>query len=196
MAKSNNHYVDNEKFFEAMCEYREQCLNAKDTGEETPSLPEYVGSCILLMAERLSCRPNFINYTFREEMIGDGIENCIMYASNFDPEKSKNPFAYFTQILYYAFLRRIEKEKTQLYFKYKMMNENNGIDDFVENDSSTDIVFQGSPLTIDRRMNIYEFIDNFEQKKEKKRKKRASNASSAILKMESPITALYNELSA
>lgn len=191
MAKAK-HYVNNERFFEAMSEYRKDYLEAKDNGEETPPLPEYVGECILLMAERLSHRPNFMNYTFREEMIGDGIENCIMYASNFDPEKSKNPFAYFTQILYYAFLRRIEKEKTQLYFKFKKMNDTDGIEEFVNNESSGDVVFQGSPMTADKKASIYEFIDNFEQKKEKKRKKRAESSSNTVIKM-NPLLALYEE---
>lgn len=191
MAKAK-HYVNNEKFFEAMSEYRKEYLEAKDNEEEPPPLPEYVGECILLMAERLSHRPNFMNYTFREEMIGDGIENCIMYASNFDPEKSKNPFAYFTQILYYAFLRRIEKEKTQLYFKFKKMNDTDGIEEFVNNESSGDVVFQGSPMTADKKASIYEFIDNFEQKKEKKRKKRAESSSNTVIKM-NPLLALYEE---
>ena len=66
-------------------------------------------------------RANFINYHFREEMVGDAIENCLMYASNFDPAKSKNPFSYFTQIIYYAFLRRITKEKKQSYIKYRII---------------------------------------------------------------------------
>ncbi len=86
-----------------------------------PQVTEYIGECFLLIAERLSTRPNFINYPYRDEMIGDAIENCLMYAANFDPEKSKNPFAYFTQITYFAFLRRIKKEKDQDKIKYKLM---------------------------------------------------------------------------
>ena len=106
-----------------MSEYREQYLIAKDNDIEPPVIPDYAGECFLKIAEKLSHRPNFINYAFREEMVSDGIENCVMYANNFNPEKSQNPFAYFTQIIYYAFLRRIEKEKKQLYIKYKTMNE-------------------------------------------------------------------------
>ena len=78
-----------------------------------PKVSDYMGECFYKIATHLSYRPNFINYTYREEMVGDGIENCIRYAKNFNPEKSKNPFAYFTQIIYYAFLRRIAKEKKQ-----------------------------------------------------------------------------------
>ena len=121
MARKKQHYVDNEKFLVVMSKYREEHLQAKDNDTEIPVIPDYAGECFLKIAERLSHRPNFINYAFREEMVSDGIENCVMYASNFNPEKSTNPFAYFTQIIYYAFLRRIEKEKKQLYIKYKTM---------------------------------------------------------------------------
>ena len=92
---------------------------ALKAGKSEPPVTDYIGKCFLDIAERLSYRPNFINYPFRDEMVGDGIENCLMYASNFDPAKSKNPFSYFTQIIYYAFIRRIQKEKKQNYIKYK-----------------------------------------------------------------------------
>ena len=97
VARKKQHYVDNEKFLVVMSDYREKYLQAKDEGEELPVIPDYAGECFLKIAERLSHRPNFINYAFREEMVSDGIENCVMYASNFNPEKSKNPFAYFTK---------------------------------------------------------------------------------------------------
>ena len=79
--------------------------------DSKPPVTNYIGECFLKIANGLSYRPNFINYTYRSEMVSDGIENCLQYIHNFDPEKSKNPFAYFTQIIYYAFLRRIQKEK-------------------------------------------------------------------------------------
>ena len=104
-----------------MTEWKEQIKVAEETGREKPPITEYIGECFLLIAERLSMRANFINYPFREEMVGDAIENCLMYASNFDPTKSKNPFSYFTQIIYYAFLRRIQKEKKQNYIKYRII---------------------------------------------------------------------------
>lgn len=118
---SDSHYVDNKKFFEAMKEWKKAIAIAEDSGESAPPVPEYIGECFILIAERLSLRANFINYPFRDEMIGDAIENCLMYASNFDPEKSTNPFSYFTQIIYYAFLRRIQKEKKQNYIKYRIV---------------------------------------------------------------------------
>ena len=116
------HYVDNKEFLAAMIEWKESIREAESEGDEIPPITEYIGECFYKIATHLSYRPNFINYTYREEMIGDGIENCIQYAKNFDPEKSKNPFAYFTQIIYYAFLRRISKEKKQQSIKQKMID--------------------------------------------------------------------------
>ena len=113
------HYIDNKEFLKAITEYRERRLAAEAAGEEKPRVTNYLGECMVKIANHLAYKSNFVNYTFRDEMILDGIENCITYIDNFDPEKSKNPFAYFTQITYYAFLRRIQKEKKQLDTKYK-----------------------------------------------------------------------------
>lgn len=120
--KKSKHYVNNADFLAALSEYQLQVQNAKDAGEEIPIIPRYIGESILQIATRLSFNPNFVNYTYRDEMIADGIENAIAYGvSNFNPQKSKNPFAYFTQIIYYAFLRRIAKEKKALYAKHKVI---------------------------------------------------------------------------
>ena len=122
--KQKPHYVDNKKFLQAMVEWRETWPNElKETIK--PPVSNYVGECFLKIATHLSCRPNFINYTYRDEMISDGIENCLQYAQNFNPEKSKNPFAYFTQIIYYAFLRRIQKEKKQTHVRNKIIEKSN-----------------------------------------------------------------------
>ena len=121
--KKGVHYVDNAKFLQAMKDWKEQCKDAEEAGDETPRISDYIGECFLKIANGLSYRPNFINYTYRSEMVSDGIENCLQYIHNFDPEKSKNPFAYFTQIIYYAFLRRIQKEKKQTHIKNKMIEK-------------------------------------------------------------------------
>ena len=175
MARKKQHYVDNERFLEVMSDYREKYLEAKDNDTELPIIPDYAGECFLKIAERLSHRPNFINYAFREEMVSDGIENSVMYASNFNPEKSTNPFAYFTQIIYFAFLRRIEKEKKQLYIKYKTMEEYSSLEDHVDmgemsSEDSMAVSAGASPLTADKRVSIQEFIFAFEEKKRKKKK--------------------------
>jgi hypothetical protein len=118
MAKN---YVDNKLLLQEMIKYTDSYKAAKLAGTTPPKANDYIGECIWLIATRLSTNRNFIGYSYREEMIGDAIENTLRYLHNFDAEKSSNPFAYFTQIMYYAFLRRIEKEKKQTYIKYKTM---------------------------------------------------------------------------
>ena len=125
MAKAKRiHYVDNKKLLQAMIEWKELCILAEKEGKVQPPVTNYIGDCFLKIATHLSYRPNFINYTYRDEMISDGIENCLQYVANFNAEKSKNPFAYFTQIIYYAFIRRIQKEKKQTHVKNKMIEKN------------------------------------------------------------------------
>ena len=194
MPRKKQHYVDNSKLLEVMSEYREQYLIAKDNDIEPPVIPDYAGECFLKIAEKLSHRPNFINYAFREEMVSDGIENCVMYANNFNPEKSQNPFAYFTQIIYYAFLRRIEKETKQLYIKYKTMNEFDSLEENSDTSSmeSEDFISTGaSPLTADKRATIYDFIYAFEEKKRKKKKPKET-VDTKLAKL-SPLTTYLNE---
>ena len=127
--KKSEHYVNNKDFFAAMVEYKKSVNKAQKQKQDKPRVPDYIGGCFLKIANHLSYRPNFINYTFRDDMISDGIENCLQYLNNFNPQKSNNPFAYFTQIIYYAFIRRIQKEKKQANIKYKMI-EQAGIDEF------------------------------------------------------------------
>ena len=120
-AKLKPHYVDNKKFLGAMIDYRLKVQKAEAKKRTKPVVTNYIGECFLKIANHLSYRPNFINYTYRDDMISDGIENCLQYMRNFNPEKSNNPFAYFTQIIYYAFIRRIQKEKKQQDVKAKLI---------------------------------------------------------------------------
>ena len=124
-AKKKVHYVNNKQFLEAIVERKQLLREAEESGDPKPQITNYLGECILKIANHLSYRPNFINYTYREEMISDGIENCLQYIDRFDPAKSSNPFAYFTQIIYYAFVRRITKEKKQQAIKEKMLKQSN-----------------------------------------------------------------------
>ena len=125
--KTGVHYVNNAQFLEAMKEWKERCKEAEELGDPQPPVTNYIGECFLKIANHLSYRPNFINYTYRDDMISDGIENCLQYCGNFNPEKSNNPFAYFTQIIYYAFIRRIQKEKKQQHIRHKVI-ENMNVD--------------------------------------------------------------------
>lgn len=121
--KKSDHYIDNKLFFEHIKEWKILVDAADAVDGEHPPITSYIGECFIKIAENLSRKPNFINYPYRDEMISDGIENCVLYAYNFDPSKSTNPFSYFTQIIYYAFLRRIQKEKKQAYIKVKMIEK-------------------------------------------------------------------------
>ena len=126
--KRSEHYVNNKEFLAALEVYIAQVNRAKLNDKEPPQIPRYIGECFLKIANHLSFKPNFVNYMFKEDMISDGIENCVQYIHNFNPEKSKNPFAYFTQIIHYAFLRRIQREKRQLEIKNKIL-ERSGYDE-------------------------------------------------------------------
>ena len=119
--KRSEHYVNNKEFLAAIVEYKEKVALAAEKGEAKPRITRYIGECFLKIATHLSFKPNFVNYMFKDDMVCDGIENCVQYINNFNPEKSKNPFAYFTQIIHYAFLRRIQKEKKQLEIKTKII---------------------------------------------------------------------------
>ena len=171
MAKPKSiHYIDNEKFLKEMIIYKREFDEAKSKNELPPMISEYLGECFMKIAQRLSFRPNFINYAFKDDMISDGIENCVQYIKNFNPEKSSNPFAYFTQIIYYAFIRRIQKEKKQLYIKYKTMESSPSLSENVElsaNDS--DKGYNQETMTADQKVNMYDFISNFEHSKKKKK---------------------------
>ena len=131
--RKSEHYVNNKEFLEALVIYHAQCARAEEAGESRPRITNYLGSCFLKIATHLSYKPNFVNYMFREDMISDGIENCVQYIKNFNPEKSSNPFAYFTQIIHYAFLRRIQKEKRQMDIRSKII-ERSGFEEVMSGD--------------------------------------------------------------
>lgn len=131
--RKNPHYVNNKEFHEALIVYKRRVNIAKEKGMPPPRITNYLGDCFLKIATHLSYRPNFVNYMFREDMISDGVENCVNYINNFDINRN-NPFAYFTQIVYYAFLRRIHKEKKQMEIKEKII-ERSGYDEVFTVDS-------------------------------------------------------------
>ena len=129
----SEHYVNNKEFLAALIKYREDREIAQLQDKPRPVIPRYIGECFLKIANHLSFKPNFVNYMFKEDMISDGIENCVQYIHNFDPDKSKNPFAYFTQIIHYAFLRRIQREKRQLEIKNKILEKSGYSEVFDDN---------------------------------------------------------------
>lgn len=167
--KKKKHYVDNEKFFNEIMEYKKQCKEAEAAGKEKPRISEYIGSCIYLIAENLSHKPRFINYSFRDELVSDAIENCFLYFDNFNPEKSQNPFAYFTQIIYYAFHRRISKEEKNRYIIYKKFQES-----VLDTSDAALMVDADDNHVVSSTMydNLNDFIRNFETREQIKKEKR------------------------
>ena len=159
-------YVNNRDLLDALIVYKEKIREAEDSGDEIPRVPDYIGKCIYQIATRLATKPNFSGYSYKEDMISDGIENCLQYIHNFNPEKSQNPFAYFTQIIWYAFLRRIAKEKKQMYIRFKAS----------QNMLSSGNTYESDEIKLNLNTNaqyINDFIENFEDKltKDKEKKK-------------------------
>lgn len=169
--KRSEHYVDNKKLYAEMVDYLNAVKEAEESGDDKPRIPEYIGECLLKISTRLSTKPNFINYTYRDEMISDGIENCINYLENFKPDKSDNPFAYFTQIIYYAFLRRIQREKKQLYIKHKTLERSLVLDELASHGDDGAQGDQGAYVNLDTPYMI-DFVENFERKEEEKKQAR------------------------
>lgn len=160
-------YINNQDFLKALTEHKEKCKIAKEAGTPEPKIPDYIGLCFLKLAENISHKHNFSGYTFIEDARSEGVINCLQYYKNFDPEISQNPFGYFTQIIIFAFLRKIEYEKRQLYIKYKSTQQSGILDEqqlFQDGDGNT--------LPFELYDNISEFIQKYEEAKEKKRVKR------------------------
>ena len=170
MAKKTkrNHYVDNKKLLEEMKKYKASVNSAVAQNIERPRVPNYIGECIMKIAQHLSYKPNFINYTYKDDMISDGIENCLLYIDNFNPEKSQNPFAYFTQIIYYAFIRRIQKEKKQTYVKYKSLENQELIDEIMQGPNTSKVKNTFLDFI---HSNMDEFLAEFEENQRKKKEK-------------------------
>jgi len=172
--KTKVHYVDNKKFYEEILAHKQRVQEAREAGKEDPRLPNYIGECIWKIADKLSTKPCFINYSYRDEMISDGIENCLMYFNDYDPKIGQNPFAYFTQIIYYAFLRRISKEEKIRYTMYKNFQHTiiHGAQNAGEYSSAA--MFDDDAETFTPKMydNINDFMDRFEKKEAVKKEKR------------------------
>jgi hypothetical protein len=138
--KQKPHYVNNKQFSLAVVDYVKLVREAEEKDEKLPIVPDYIAECFLKIAEGLSHKSNFIRYTYREEMVMDAVENCLKAVTNYNIETATrtgnpNAFAYFTQICYYAFLRRLAKEKRQQDIKFRFI-EKAGIDDFIQYDES------------------------------------------------------------
>ena len=163
------HYVNNAQMLESIKDYREKLLAARANSTEIPRIPEYLGECIMKIATGLSRKSNFINYSYKDDMILDGIENCVHCMHSFDPEKSSNPFSYFTQVIYFAFLRRIAKEKKQSYIKGKLIQDM-AFDSFDLQCHDDDVDFKNAYTAFIQANSNFDdsFIKNKENKKKEK----------------------------
>ena len=170
---NKNHYINNKDFLAALIEYQADIADKAERGEKKPYVTDYIAR-VLQIAQRLSFRPNFINYTYKDDMISDGLENCLAYMHNFNPDKSNNPFAYFTQIIYYAFLRRIQKEKKQQFVKYKYFDNGGGFEqmDSLQEHDKESFDYINERGSTDFHIHIKEFIDDMEAKEKEKKAKR------------------------
>jgi len=168
MNKKNVHYVDNKEFYNAILEYKKEIARTEELGLDKPRIPEYIGECILKIATNLAIKPCFTNYSYKDEMILDAVENSFLYFDSFNPETGKNPFAYFTQVAYFAFLRRLESEEKNRYMIYKSFVDTVNVDDIpLMSDSDGNAVVSGQLYD-----NIYDFMKKFEDKQQKKKDKR------------------------
>ena len=177
MAKKN--YVNNPEFLAAIVAYKKLCVEAEDSGDDKPQIPDYIGECIYQISTRLASKPNFSGYSYKDEMISDGLENAIQALGNFDPDKSSNPFAYFTQIIWYAFLRRIDKEKKQLYIKHKVTE--NSVISGTAVDGAGDGDDAPSYIDLDNDY-MTDFVRNYEKKMEDKKKQQQKRAKKGLEK--------------
>lgn len=178
--KRKVHYVNNQDLLKCIIQYKKDCRKAKREGASKPKIPDYVGKCLMLIPENLSHKYNFAQYSFRDEMVSDAIENCVMYFDNFDPKRSKSPFSYFTQISYYAFIRRIHKEKKQLYVKYKSTEQFVILDEMDQFDSEDGSMRQSENIY----ENISDFIDTYEKARAKKKIKKVAGKKALELLMD------------
>ena len=187
--RASIHYVNNADFSQAVVDYVSQVQEAKKKQEKLPIVPDYIAQCFLRIAEGLSHKSNFIRYTYREEMVMDAVENCLKAIENYNLEAATrtgkpNAFAYFTQITWYAFLRRIAKEKKQQDIKIKYLTKS-GIENFVDNELGDDISNQVVGAFVDTlrdRIEKVRYVDNeIKEIVKEERKKRTKTADSDLL---------------
>lgn len=142
--RSTNHYVNNKELLAEIIKYKAECAELDAVGQQRNQIPRKVIDAIFKIANHVSLMGNFVNYSFREDMVSDAVENCIRYFDNFDPDKmislgkTPNPFAYFTQITYFAFLRRIKKEHKEQLIKHRIL-EREFLGGFLTTDTIIDI---------------------------------------------------------
>ena len=211
MAKGKAQFVDKVKFYEHLLtrydtvlkvkekqkryyrmieeanggDYRKSELNQK-VKEMLHRIPidDYIGECILKICQNLIRKKGFIEFsqTHSEDMIGDAIENCILYISSFDPRKSKEPFSYFTQVATWAFVRRIEKEKREVYFKLRSLHNMDGLMDSSHQEEHDD-TYDGKIMSDDWLIHTRNYVNEYEDKMDKKRRRQRKKKEEKLMKL-------------
>jgi DNA-directed RNA polymerase specialized sigma24 family protein len=166
------HYVENRPLYEALAVWKKDLKRAQRNKLPKPPLPDFVAECMMKMANRLSQKAGFVNYTFREDMVGDALESCLRYIHNFNPDKYKNAFAYITQIIHNAFIRRIQKEQKQLYVKMIIVDNADFAGSYEKQEGDTNS-YNNSYVTY-LQENKGDVISKFENWKESKKTKAAA----------------------
>ena len=173
------HYVNNREFSYAVVDYVNASNTAKAAGTKNPVVPDYIAICFMKICEGLSHKPNFVRYTYRDEMVMDGVENCLKAIYNYRIDAATrtgkpNAFSYFTQIAYFAFIRRIVKEKKQTDIKFKFMEQAN-IEDFMSSIDINNPIDQSFLDTLREKISRIKETDNaiksFEKEQKEKKKK-------------------------
>ena len=170
---NKKHYIDNDVFFKAMSEWKLDVIIARNKNQPDPPVTDYIGECFLKICENIKYRPNFINYTYHDDMVSDGLESCLLYAHNFNPDKSKNAFSYFTQIVFYAYVRRIKKEQKQSFVRYKVIEHegllNNTANHIETADESDKKILTAYTDYLKSHDHYGEMIEKQKKKREKKK---------------------------
>jgi len=173
--KKSIYYIDNKKFYEEMRKYIYACREAEECEDEYPQVPNYIGECFMKIANKLASKYRFVGYSYKEEMVDDGIENCIRYIKSFNPDKSNNPFSYFTQTVKNSFFHRINNERKEQYIKWKSMeNMILGSSNFTTTDGGDYAI---SP---EIHENMQRFISEYEEAAQEKRDKFKKKAKESI----------------
>lgn len=174
-------YVNNKRLYEELKIHFQDVKDAEESGDDKPPIPDYIAECIVDISKNLSYKRNFKNYPFREELVGDGMEEGIRRLYNFNPDKYDNPFAYFTRVIYFAMVRRIQKEKKELYIKLKVTENTlvmgSGAENYTQSDGLAEMTFLDSDTDY---MNEYvqDYEDSMKKRKEKKKQRELDNESS------------------
>lgn len=159
---AKHQYVNGKEFFVMLKEYHEKYLISIENNTDKPIVSNEIAGAIMQICNRLSNSFNFIGYSYKDEMIADAIYKCLDKVHRFDPAISENPFAFFTQLAYNAFINRIKIEQKQASIRARLINDK-VTSDFVEQSLENDVDATNAFVGFLKDNNI--FVDYFEERK-------------------------------